>query len=92
MRSSGLACSLLLCCLTASFAQQTITVESLLNEMVDMQRLSAAPAAGVECDQQSSYDRASTAPDRPNWFANGDAGQFIRQEQHGTAPSTSWPR
>jgi len=83
VRSTGLVCSLLLWCLATSYAQQTITVESLLNEMVDMQRLSVAPAAGVECDQQSSYDRASTAPDQPNWFANGDAGQFIRQEQHG---------
>jgi hypothetical protein len=76
-------CALVLCCLTCSLAQPTVTVEGLLQEMVDMERLSVPPVPGLECDQQSSYDRASTAPDRPDWFANGDAGQFIRQEQHG---------
>ena len=58
-----------------------ITIESLLREMVDMERLATAPEPGMECAQQSSYDRASVAPDKPGWFANGDAGQFIRQEQ-----------
>jgi len=63
-------------------AQGRVTVGSLLHEMVDMERLAKAPAPGVECDQWSSYDRGSVAPDQEGWFANGDAGQFIRQEQH----------
>jgi len=66
-------------------AQERVTVESLLREMVDMQRLATAPEPGVECDQQSSYDRASTKPDAPNWFANGDAGQFLRVEERNGA-------
>ena len=75
-------CALVVCCLTCSFARPIVTVEGLLQEMVDMERLSVPPVPGLECDQQSSYDRASTAPDRPDWFANGDAGQFIRREEH----------
>jgi hypothetical protein len=59
-----------------------VTIDGLLREMVDMERLATVPMPGMECDQQSSYDRASTSPDADKWFANGDAGQFIRQEQH----------
>ena len=63
-------------------AQGRITIEGLLREMVDMERLAKAPPPGLDCDQWSSYDRASVAPDKEGWFANGDCGQFIRQEQH----------
>ena len=57
-----------------------VTMESLLREMVDMARLARLPEIPYDCDQQSSYDRASVAPDRDGWFANGDAGQFLRKE------------
>lgn len=67
--------------LSGAWADERVTVESLLREMVDMQRLATTPEPGVECDQWSSYDRASTAPDKDGWFANGDAGQFIRVEE-----------
>jgi len=63
-------------------AGQRITIADLLREMVDMQRLATVPNPGLECDQQSSYDRGSVSPDKEGWFANGDAGQFIRQEDH----------
>jgi hypothetical protein len=65
-----------------------VTMQGLLHEMVDMQRLATMPDPGIESDQQSSYDRASTAPDKDNWFANGDAAQFIRSEQNGDR--TEW--
>lgn len=58
-----------------------ITIESLLREMVDMQRLARMPEPYYDSDQQSSYDRASVSPDKEGWFANGDAGQFIREEE-----------
>ena len=79
------ACMALLAVTTAG-AQSTVTVEGLLHEMVDMERLSTIPDADFECDQHSSYDRRSTAPDQPEdlgagWFANGDAGKFIREEE-----------
>jgi hypothetical protein len=61
----------------------SVTVEGLLREMVDMQRLASMPDPYYDSDQQSSYDRASTAPDKEGWFANGDAGQFIREEDRG---------
>ncbi|MBM3501729.1 MAG: DUF2961 domain-containing protein, partial [Armatimonadetes bacterium] len=61
---------------------QVITLESLLREMVDMERLAVIPEPYYDSDQQSSYDRASTAPNKEGWFANGDAGQFIREEDH----------
>jgi len=65
-------------------AAARITMERLVREMIDMERLAETVPQGVECDQQSSYDRASTSPDKPDtWFANGDAGQFIRQEKNG---------
>lgn len=77
----GLSVALLLS-LPAPASAARITIDSMLREMVDMERLAVAPPWGLECDQQSSYDRASTLPEKDNWFANGDAGQFIRQEQH----------
>jgi len=68
----------------AAYAQEgRVTVEQLLREMVDMERLATVPDPGLESDQQSSYDRASVSPeDQEAWFANGDAGRFIREEDH----------
>ncbi|UCH35158.1 MAG: DUF2961 domain-containing protein [Armatimonadota bacterium] len=65
----------------AAPADGRVTIEALLREMIDMERLATAPQPGMECDQQSSYDRASVSPEQDGWFANGDAGKFIRQEQ-----------
>ncbi|MFQ6131138.1 MAG: glycoside hydrolase family 172 protein, partial [Armatimonadota bacterium] len=85
-RLVGLPCcltALVLLALSPASAQATrVTIESLLHEMIDLERLATVPDPGVECDQQSSYDRASVSPDQEGWFANGDAGKFIRQEQH----------
>lgn len=61
-------------------APKTITVESLLSEMTDLSRLAQRSDPWYRYKQWTSYDRASD-----NWkdpFANGDAGQFIRTEQH----------
>lgn len=56
-----------------------ITVASLLAEMSDLDRLSFP--AGYRTAQSSSYDRASKSPTE-DWFANGDAGKFLRVEEH----------
>ncbi len=62
---------------------QTITIESLLGEMVDRDRLAKFPNPAYTCKQFSSYDRASTSADKADtWFANGDAGKFIRVEKN----------
>ncbi len=59
-----------------------VTVESLLDEMVDLDRL--AWPADYTCRQFSSYDRASKAPtDEKGWFANGDRGQYLRVDANG---------
>jgi hypothetical protein len=58
----------------------TITVRSLLEEMVNRDRIARYPDPTFESHQSSSYDRRSVAPDKPGWFANQDAGQYVRTE------------
>lgn len=65
--------------LLALLAQDEVTVESLLDEMADLQRL--ARPANYACRQFSSYDRASNG--RKDWFANNDAGHYLRVEKNG---------
>jgi len=63
---------------------QTVTLQSLLEEMVDRDGLARAPAPAYTCRQFSSYDRAATSrTDVATWYANGDQGQFVRTEQNG---------
>jgi hypothetical protein len=66
--------------MAAQAADGPVSIETLLPEMIDMERLATPFDPDLECDQHSSYDRASTAPDEEGWFANGDAGKFIREE------------
>lgn len=61
-------------------ARAEITLGSLLDEMVDADRLARWPDPAYTCRQASSYDRATVAPDQPGWFANSDQNQFIRTE------------
>jgi len=54
-----------------------------LRELTDLDRLPVWEA-GVRCAQFSSYDRASRYDPKTdqylNWDANGDAGQYLREE------------
>jgi len=60
----------------------SITTESLLEEMVDLERLTRLPDPAYTCKQFSSWDRRSKTPDDPKgWFANDDTGHFLRVEQ-----------
>lgn len=60
---------------------QTITLDSLLNEMTDREAIARFPDPAYTCKQFSSYDRRSTTPDDPNtWFANGDVNNYVRTE------------
>jgi hypothetical protein len=63
-----------------SAAAADITVASLLEEMIDRDRLPRLAAPAFTTGQASSYDRASTAADRPGWFANHDFDQCLRVE------------
>lgn len=57
-----------------------VTIESLLNEMVDLEQLTRKPAEGEKAAQFSSYDRKSKVinGEKRGWFENADSNQFIR--------------
>ena len=59
---------------------QTISIETLLQEMLDRDHLARFPLPAYTCSQFSSYDRQTVAPDQPGWFANSDRSEFIRTE------------
>jgi len=59
---------------------EPITLETLLDEMVDLDRLADFPSPPFACRQFSSYDRASKSPE-VDWFANGDRGHYLRVEE-----------
>lgn len=56
-----------------------VTVERLLREMVDLDGLALRPEPFFKQAQSSSYDRASHKGGEA-WFANRDAGQYVRTE------------
>lgn len=57
-----------------------VTVETMLRDMIDLRKLAVRPLESEFCGQYSSYDRASRIENgqKVNWFANADAGHFIR--------------
>jgi len=58
-----------------------ITLESLLCEMADRDRLAQFPTPEYESLQYSSYNRNSVpSPGSPGWFADSDGTQCIRTE------------
>lgn len=58
----------------------TVSTRSILFEQYDLDALTRASALPFTVRQASSYDRASKQPGQESWFANGDAGQFVRWE------------
>ena len=70
-------------------AQESVSIESLLTEMVDRDSLARFPETNFRLKQHSSYNRASVSPDdEAGWFANGDFNKgpksknFIRVEEN----------
>ncbi|TWU40999.1 glycoside hydrolase family 172 protein [Novipirellula artificiosorum] len=59
----------------------TISLGSLLDEMIDRSVIARWPGAKYSCRQASSYDRDSVSADDEGWFANWDRSQFIRTEE-----------
>jgi len=57
-----------------------ITLETLLNEMMDREQLAKFPEPDYTLKQFSSYDRMSRIPEHYTWFANSDNNYFIRTE------------
>lgn len=65
-----------------------VTFKSLLKEMTDLEGLTHMPNPAYTCKQFSSYDRNSTNPKAltdDNWFANGDRGKYLREEERAGA-------
>jgi len=58
--------------------KKTITLESLLEEMVSVEDLVRFPDPYYTCHQESSYDRRSVAPGDATWFANDDGFGILR--------------
>jgi hypothetical protein len=75
----GLCVLLSIAFVSGAFAQ--VTSNSILQETADLSRLTKRPDPYYTTAEATSYDRATKTPGNPDWFANGDAGQFIREEQ-----------
>ena len=60
---------------------QVITLESLLDEMLNRDTLARMDEPAYMTRQASSYDRRSVGPDKQGWYANEDWSHFIRKEQ-----------
>ncbi len=70
--------------------KKTITIASLLDEMVDRDRIARYPDPFYYCKQFSSYNRASVTPDDyKGWFADSDGTQCIRTEVNSKG-QTEW--
>jgi hypothetical protein len=65
-----------------SLQAQTVSLSSLLDEMVDRDSVTRFPDPAFVCVQASSYDRAAKSP-AENWFSNHDASRFLREETNG---------
>jgi hypothetical protein len=64
----------------AAVAATTVTTSSLLDEMIDLKGMASFPNPAYVCRQFSSYDRKSASPE-VEWFANADAGHYLRVEE-----------
>lgn len=59
---------------------ERITLRSLLEEMIDRDRVARFPEPAYRSLQASSYNRESVHRDRRGWFADSDGLGFIRTE------------
>ncbi|WP_404305938.1 glycoside hydrolase family 172 protein [Neorhodopirellula lusitana] len=74
----------------AVHAQESVSIESLLKEMVDRDAVASFPETDFRLKQHSSYNRASKTPEEPKgWFTNQDYNpkranthNFIRIEEN----------
>jgi len=60
-----------------------VSLETLLEEIVDREAIARYPAPAYTLRQFSSYDRATVAPGDHTWFANWDRSMFIRTDTIG---------
>jgi len=77
---AGLCAMLTTTCMAPAAESDTITFKSLLKEMVNRDSIARLPKPWYTCRQFSSYDRNSTEPGSPTWWANWDRSYFVRVE------------
>lgn len=58
--------------------QKTVSLESLMRDMVDRSELARFPSPAYICKQRSSTDTRTVAKDQPNWYGNQDCTNFLR--------------
>ncbi len=70
---------------SSAVASDPVSIQSLLQEMIDRDSVARFPQRDFRLRQQSSYDRLSKTPDDPpGWFANKDnTKNFVRVEENG---------
>jgi hypothetical protein len=79
---TGVAALYLMLALPVCFAaSERVTMQGLMEEMVDLEGLAVFPDPAFQCLQSSSYDRASKSTE-VEWFANGDRGHYLRVEEN----------
>ncbi|HYG33743.1 MAG TPA: hypothetical protein VEC99_03105, partial [Clostridia bacterium] len=79
-RSGLVAVSLFVAAGAFAAEPATVTTAKLLEEATDLSGMAVFPSPAYLCKQFSSYDRVSKSPSQ-DWFANGDAGQYLRVEE-----------
>ncbi len=86
LRASAVVAALCACLVfagsLAGAEPRAITLESLLEEMVNRDVVARLPEPAYTCRQFSSYDRHSTEPGSPTWWANWDRSYFVRIEDN----------
>ena len=67
----------------AKNASETVSIQSLLEEMTNRDNVARFPKSNFRLRQASSYNRASKTPDKPKgWFNNKDnSGQVVRVDE-----------
>lgn len=66
----------------AADVPRVLSTGSLLTDMTSLAGMAEFPDPAYTAKQFSSYDRKSKSP-KEDWFANGDAGQYLRTEENG---------
>ncbi|MFC1762074.1 hypothetical protein ACFL6U_08330 [Planctomycetota bacterium] len=69
-----------LCAIGMQAAHATVTIESLLHEMIDRSEIVRFPDPVFRAIEFTSYDRDSISPTEDGWFDNTDRYEYIRTE------------
>ncbi|MCO6048010.1 DUF2961 domain-containing protein [Aeoliella sp. ICT_H6.2] len=72
LHSYLIAAFLVVACCPLSSAADVVTTGSLVEQMIDLDRLCDTPTDDYKTLQFTSYDRRSNLPDGPGWFSNSD--------------------